>query len=72
MDHYETRTWRGWHHHMAQARQLVAHAIEQGLTDCPDLMTTLDYLQRRNHAAYRSHRNCTLNKYRQRSKSKRA
>lgn len=23
MDHYETRTWRGWHHHMAQT--FVAH-----------------------------------------------
>jgi SRSO17 transposase len=23
MDHYETRTWRGWHHHMAQA--FLAH-----------------------------------------------
>ena len=57
---------------MAQARQLVAHAIEQGLADCPDLMATLDYRQRRNHAAYRSHRKGTLKKYQQRSKSKRA
>ena len=56
---------------MAQARQLVAHTIEQGLTDCPDLLATLDYLQRRNHAAYRSHRKRTLREYRQRSKSKR-
>jgi hypothetical protein len=56
---------------MAQARQLVAHAIEQGLVDCLDLMATLDYVQRRNHAAYRSHRKRTLKKYRQRSKAKR-
>ena len=27
---------------MAQARQLVAHAIEQGLTNCPDLLATLE------------------------------
>ena len=56
---------------MAQARQLVAHAIEQGLTNCPDLLATLDYLQHRNHAAYRSHRKRTLKHYRERSKSKR-
>ncbi len=23
MDHYETRTWRGWHHHMTQT--FLAH-----------------------------------------------
>ena len=96
LDHYETRTWRGWHQHMAQtflahfflvqlrlshkksaglnhspARQLVAHAIELGLADCPDLMAVLDYRQHRNHAAYRSHRKRTLKRYQQRTKSKR-
>jgi len=55
---------------MAQARQLVAHAIERGLTDCPDLLATLEYLQHHNHAAYQSHRKRTLKKYRQRSKPK--
>ena len=39
----------------AQARQLVAHAIQDEATGLLDLSAILHYHQARNHAAYRSH-----------------
>ena len=90
-DHYETRSWLGWHHHMlqsfqshlflmrlrlvfkkspafttAQARQLIARAIEQHSDHLLDLGALIHYRQRRNHAAYRSHRKRTLVRHRPR------
>ncbi len=51
MDHYETRTWLGWHHHMT-------HAI-------------LRHRQRRNYAAYCSHRKRTRSRLSQRRPKRR-
>jgi hypothetical protein len=80
MDHYETRTWAGWHHHMAhtflahlflvrlqlqfkktpaltiaQARQLVASALNGDPQVLIQASAITAYYQRRNHAAYHSH-----------------
>jgi SRSO17 transposase len=80
MDHYETRTWVGWHHHMAhtflahlflvrlqlqlkktpaltiaQARQLVASALDGDPKVLTKTIAITAYHQRRNHAAYCSH-----------------
>ena len=91
LDHYEVRSWLGWHHHMlqsfmahlllmqlrlafkkspalttAQARQLIARAIAQRSDHLVDLGALIHYRQRRNHAAYRSHRKRTLVRHRRR------
>jgi SRSO17 transposase len=96
MDHYETRTWRGWHHHMthsmlahlflirlclvfqkspalttAQAHQLIAQAIEDTRVHLPDTLALLRYRQRRNHAAYCSHRKRTRSRLGQRRSKRR-
>ena len=52
----------------AQARQLAARAIEDELERLPDLAAILDYRQRRNHAAYCSHRKQTRLNLERRSK----
>jgi hypothetical protein len=41
---------------IAQARQLLAQAIEEDRINFPDILAVLEYRQRRNYAAYRSHR----------------
>ena len=41
---------------MAQARQLIARAIEDEAVNLPDTLAILRYRQRRNYAAYCSHR----------------
>ena len=41
---------------IAQARQLVARAIEDDTESVPDLLAIIRYRQRRNHAAYCSNR----------------
>jgi hypothetical protein len=92
MDHYETRSWRGWHHHMAhtflahlflmrlrlvfkktpalttaQAHQLVAYVIRDEMDRLSDILAIIDYRQRQNYAAYRSHRKRTLRRRKRRS-----
>lgn len=89
LDHNETRTWLGWHHHLrhtflaqlfllrlrlhwpnspalttAQARQLIAQAIEEETFPLRNVLAILHYRQRRNHAAYCSHRKRTLERHR--------
>jgi len=89
LDHYEVRSWLGWHHHVlqsfiahlffirlrlmfkkspalttAQARQLIACAIAQHSDALQDLGALIHYRQRRNHAAYCSHRKRTLIRHR--------
>ena len=95
LDHNETRTWPGWHHHLshaflaqlflihlrvhwprraalttAQARLLIAQAIEEEAFPLRNVLTILHYRQRRNRAAYCSHRKRTLKRLRQLSKSR--
>ncbi len=88
MADYETRTWRGWYHHMAQtflahlflmrlrlrfkkapalttaqARQLVARVLADDFRPS-DTLAIIAYRQRRNHAAYCSHRKRTCQRHR--------
>ena len=90
LDHNETRTWPGWHHHLrhaflaqlflvhlrvhwagraalttAQARVLIAQAIDEEAWPLRNVSALITYRQSRNHAAYRSHRKQTLKRLRQ-------
>jgi hypothetical protein len=44
---------------IAQAHQLIARAIDNDRVTWPDTLAVLRYRQRRNYAAYRSHRKRT-------------
>jgi len=44
---------------IAQVHQLIARAIEDARVKLPDTLAVLRYRQRRNYAAYRSHRKRT-------------
>jgi SRSO17 transposase len=95
LDHNETRTWPGWHHHLshaflaqlflvhlrvrwaghaalttAQARALIAQAIEEDAWPLRNVSAIIHYRQVRNHAAYRSHRKRTLKRLRQLTKTR--
>ena len=95
LDHNETRTWPGWHHHLshaflaqlflvhlrvrwsgraalttAQARALIAQAIEEEAWPLRNVSAIIHYRQARNHAAYRSHRKRTLKRLRQLAKAR--
>ncbi|HET8670148.1 MAG TPA: hypothetical protein VFM05_05815, partial [Candidatus Saccharimonadales bacterium] len=54
----------------AQARQLVARAIQDEATGLPDLAAILHYHQSRNHAAYRSHRKRTCSQVHSQTKKR--
>ena len=89
LDHNETRTWPGWHHHLshaflahlflvhlrvrwpshtalttAQARALIAQAIDEEAWPLRNAPALIEYRQVRNYAAYRSHRQRTLKRLR--------
>jgi len=95
LDHNETRTWPGWHHHLshaflaqlflvhlrvrwsghaalttAQARALVAQAIEEEAWPLRNVSAIISYRQFCNHAAYRSHRKRTLKRLHQLAKAR--
>jgi SRSO17 transposase len=95
LDHNETRTWPGWHHHLshaflaqlflvhlrvrwsghaalttAQARALVAQAIEEEAWPLRNVSAIISYRQSCNHAAYCSHRKRTLKRLRQLAKAR--
>src|SRR5262245_42138295 len=50
-----------------QAHQVIAQAIDEATRPLRDVLAIVHYRQRRNHAAYRSHRKRTLKKLHQRS-----
>lgn len=51
----------------AQARQLVASALEEGEGGSEEALASVEYHQQRNHSAYCSHRKRTLRSQRRRS-----
>lgn len=66
MDHYETRTWRGWRHHLAQTLVLLAVVLPRPQLNVPHALAIVRSYQVRNYAAYRSHRKRTLRRHHQR------
>ncbi len=54
----------------AQARQLIAQAIEEEVFPLRNVLAILHYRQRRNYAAYCTHRKRTLDRLRQTANSR--
>ena len=50
----------------AQARVLMTSALQDDDAHLADTLARVEYQQRRNHAAYRSHRKTTLKRYQDR------
>jgi hypothetical protein len=50
-----------------QAHEVIAQAIDEAARPLRDVLAIVHYRQRRNHAAYRSHRKRALKRLRRRS-----